>query len=106
MLRNNESAKDEWLTPGGRILLNETPEEAIIRVLDKETGPAPAKVQSVGVMSHIWPNTHTVTAFYRVDVADEVRMNDEHRAFKRITEVADKLHPCLKEMIKQAEIFN
>jgi len=34
------------------------------------------------------------------------KMNDEHRDYKWISEVKDDLHPYLKEMIKESEIFN
>jgi ADP-ribose pyrophosphatase YjhB (NUDIX family) len=107
MLRNNEPAKDEWFTAGGRILHGETIEQAVHRVLEEETGLTPEKIEMKGAMSHIWPNIQTITIFHRVDVAnDDVKMNDEHRDYKWISEVTDDLHPYLKEMIEQSEIFD
>ena len=106
MKRNNEPAKDEWFTPGGRIFLGEEIEDTVRRIIEDETGLTPVKIERKGVMSHIWPNHHTVTIFHRVNVADDdVRMNEEHRAFKWISDLNNNLHPCLKEMIKKSEIF-
>jgi len=106
MLRNNRPAKGEWFTPGGRILLGEKIEDAVRRVTKAETGLNPANIEIKGAMSHIWPNTQTVTVFCRVDVeGDDVKMDDQHSAFKWITEIHEDLHPYLKEMIEKAEIF-
>ena len=41
MLRNNEPTKDEWFTPGGRILYGETLETAVHRALKEEKGLTP-----------------------------------------------------------------
>lgn len=107
MKRNNEPAKDEWFTPGGRIFFGETIDEAARRILEKETGLNPLKMEKKGVMSHIWPNHHTVTIFYRVDVDnDDVEMNYEHKAFKWISNYNKDLHPYLKKMIKKSNIYN
>ncbi|MBM3301388.1 MAG: NUDIX domain-containing protein, partial [Deltaproteobacteria bacterium] len=77
--RDNEPAKDQWFTPGGRILRGETIHQAVKRVLHKETGLTPNKITRTGVMEHIWPDTHTVTILHMVDVTDnKVTMNDEH----------------------------
>jgi len=43
-IRNNEPAKDTWFTPGGRIIKNETLEEAIKRFLSEETGLHPTTI--------------------------------------------------------------
>ena len=53
MLRNNEPGKDLWFTPGGRVHTRETLEEAVIRVLKKETGLEPIRIEQKGTMYHI-----------------------------------------------------
>ena len=106
MLRNDEPAKNLWFTPGGRILLGESFEEAVRRVLEKETGLTPIKMEKKGVMSHVWSNHHNITIFYHIDVNnDNVKMNEEHEAYKWISKVTNDLHPYIKEMIKEAKIL-
>ncbi len=106
MLRNNEPAKGLWFTPGGRILKNETLEEAVTRVLYKETGLTPESITQIATMCHIWPTTHTVTTCYRVNVnTDKITLNNEHRDHKWITKPTPDLHPYLQEMITNTKIF-
>jgi len=63
-------------------------------------------IEIKGAMSHIWPNMQTVTVFCRVDVEnDQVKMDDQHSAYRWITEATEDLHPYLEEMIEKAEIF-
>ena len=106
MLRKNEPGRGLWFAPGGRILRGETLEEAVTRVLRKETGLEATRVEQKGTMAHIWPEIHTVTTFYRVDVAsDDVKMNDEHSDYTWITENTGDLHPFIREMIARSGIF-
>ena len=106
MLRNNEPGRGLWFTPRGRILRSETLEEAVTRVLRKETGLKATRVKQKGTMAHIWPEIHTVTTFYRVDVANgDVEMNDEHSDYTWITGNTGDLHPFVAEMIERAGIF-
>ena len=107
MLRNNEPGKDLWFSPGGRIHIGETLEEAVIRVLREETGLEPIKMEQKGTMSHIWPEAHAVTTYYKVEVdSDNVKMNDEHRNYKWYHKMRTDLHPYLKEMIEKAGILS
>jgi len=106
MLRNNEPGRGVWFTPGSRILYGETIEETVKRTLTEETGLTPIKIVRKGVMTHFWPETHTVTVFYRVDVEDDqVKMNEEHSAYKWISEATNDLHPFLKRMIEESKVF-
>lgn len=105
--RNNEPAKDEWFTPGGRIYLGETIDEVAQRVLKEETGLTILKIEKKGVMSHIWPNRHCITIYFRVDVEnDNIIMNKEHKSFKWISNISDEIHPYVKTMIKESKIFS
>jgi len=104
--RDNEPAKDQWFTPGGRILRGETIHQAVKRVLHKETGLTPNKITRTGVMEHIWPDTHTVTILHTVEAADdEVTMNDEHSDYKWLDSPPEDVHPLLRQMIHESNIF-
>ena len=106
MLRNNEPAKDQGFTPGGRILRGETIDETVRRVLQEETGLTPEKITRIGIMEHIWPMTHTVTILHRVDIADNtVTMNDEHSDYKGVNSAPEDAHPLLRQMIQESKIF-
>jgi len=106
MLRNNPPAKDQWFTPGGRIFKDETLEEAVKRVLHEETGLHPTSITQISTMSHIWPQAHTVTTYYKVEVdSDKVKPDQQHRDYRWINTMEDDLHPYLVEMIETAELF-
>lgn len=107
MLRNNEPAKNEWFTPGGRVLYGEILEDAVDRKLQEETGLKATNIGKSATMSHIYSNTHYVTTFFRVDVTDEkVRLNEEHRDFKWISSLETDLHPYVRQMIEELGIFS
>lgn len=106
LLRNNEPARGLWWTPGGRVRKGEQLGEAVRRELMEETGLSPYKIEKIGVMSHIWPEVHFVTSFFRVDVEDDaVVLNDEHSDFRWVSSVNDELHPYLIQMINESKIF-
>ena len=106
MLRNNEPGKNLWFTPGGRIHRNETLTEAVKRVLHEETGLQPTNITQISTMSHMWPQVHTVTTYYRVEVnTDKVKPDEQHREYKWINTLEDDLHPYLAEMIENTGLF-
>ncbi len=106
MLRNNDPAKGLWFTPGGRVRYGETLEPTVVRKLEEETGLTATKIEKKGVMSHFYPQTHTITTFFHVDVVDEkVILNDEHNDYKWISQIDDNLHPYVKYMINESGIF-
>ena len=106
MKRKNPPAKGEWFTPGGRIYIGETIEEAVKRTLNEETGLEPVKIEQKGVVSHIWPEAHTATVIHRVEVTDNnVTLNPEHHDYKWIDAITEDLHPHVKRMIEIGGIF-
>ena len=106
MLRNNEPAKDLWFTPGGRIYRNEKLIDTVKRVLPEETGLQPTKITQVSTMSHIWPEAHTVTTYFRVEVdSDKVKLDPQHSDYKWIDKMEEDLHPYIVEMIENSGVF-
>ena len=107
MKRNFEPAKGLWFTPGGRIYVREKMADAVLRVLQEETGLQPTKIEKKGVMEHIWPLPHSITVFYKINSSyDNVVMNYEHCDYKWVSKINDKLHPYLKHMITVSQIFS
>ena len=105
-LRNNEPGKNVWFLPGGRVLVKESLEDAVKRVLQKETGLTTLKISQVGTMTHLWPQLSTVTVFYKVFVdSDKILLNEEHREYKWVDSDNEQMHPYLKEMIEKSAIF-
>ena len=102
MLRKNDPAKGEWFVPGGRILKGETFDEAVYRIIHKETKLSLLKYEFKGVIPHFWPSLHTITLFYKVKVSSEIiQMNSEHSKYKWVDPKSEDLHPYIKEMIKK-----
>ena len=107
MKRNNPPLKNGWFTPGGRILLGESLEDAVKRTLIEETGLTAIRIEQKGTMSQIFDELQSITTFYFVEVNnDTVVMNDEHSEFTWISEIDDETHPYLKEMIETSNIFD
>jgi ADP-ribose pyrophosphatase YjhB (NUDIX family) len=99
--------KGLWFTPGGRVYRGESLEAAVRRVLKEETGFEPVHINQVGVMSHVWPEVHTITVFYMVHVSsDKPEMNDEHDDYKWIRAIEDDTHPYIVNMVKKSRIFD
>ena len=106
MRRLNEPGRGVWFLPGGRIRYGETLREAVLRELEEETGLTPTRIEAKGSMSHIWPDAHYVTTFFRIDVEDDdVRINPEHGEYMWVEELPDDVHPFVIEMVERAGIF-
>jgi len=105
-LRNNEPGKDLWFTPGGRIFKDEKLEDTVKRVLSMETGLQPTNITQISTMSHMWPEVHTVTTYYKVEAdSDKVKLDEQHRDHRWINKMEDDLHPYLAEMIENTGLF-
>ena len=106
MRRSNDPGRGLWWTPGGRIRLGETLDQASARELAEETGLRAEGLEVRGVMCHFWPGIQFVTAFLRADVSsDEVRLNPEHSEHMWIQSCRDDLHPYVRYMIDESNIF-
>jgi len=54
----------------------------------------------------MWPTAHTVTTYYKVEAdSDKVKLDEQHRDYRWINRMEDDLHPYIKEMIKNADLF-
>lgn len=100
LLRNNPPVKDNWWLPGGRIRLNENLDMAVLRQLYEETGLKGLIKRRVGVINQIFPEVHTISIYYHIEVDDDkVILNEEHREYLWVPELPEKSHPYLRKMI-------
>jgi ADP-ribose pyrophosphatase YjhB (NUDIX family) len=100
LLRNNSPVKDNWWLPGGRIMRNENFDMAVLRQLYEETDLKGWIKRRVGVINQIFPEVHTISIYYHVEVDDdEVILNEEHREYRWVLEVPENRHPYLRKMV-------
>lgn len=75
--RGNEPYKGCWALPGGFMEMDETIEHCAVRELQEETGLTvdEGQLRLIGIYSAPGrdPRGRTVTAAYRIDVADDAR---------------------------------
>jgi len=63
-------------------------------------------IKQIATMSHFWPTVNTVTNYYKVKAdSDKVKLDEQHRDYRWINTREDDLHPYIKEMIKNADLF-
>ena len=91
-LRKNKPAQGFWFVPGGRILKNETVEEAFCRITRKELGVDMDfdEANLIGVYDHIYTdnmfgtkdiNTHYVSIGLKIDIYKDIKLNldEQHK---------------------------
>ena len=104
--RNNPPLNDEWFTPGSRILLGESLEDAVKRTLFDETGLTAIMIEQKGTMSQIFESVQSITTFYLVKVStNNVILNRDHSEFKWISGMDENLNPYVKTMIESSKLF-
>ncbi|MCK5881667.1 MAG: GDP-mannose mannosyl hydrolase, partial [Sinobacterium sp.] len=92
--RKNKPAQGAWFVPGGRILKNETIEQAFQRISQKELGSLLSfnTANLLGCYNHIYSdnflnqsdvNTHYVVLAYSVQWPDteQLKTDDQHETF-------------------------
>ncbi|BAJ01439.1 GDP-mannose mannosyl hydrolase [Shewanella violacea] len=90
--RINRPAKDYWFVPGGRVLKDESIEEAFIRLLDIELGLTDTVVNFKGVYQHFYEDsfsgddstTHYVVLAYKIRYSGVISTlpNEQHADYK------------------------
>ena len=89
--RINEPAKNFWFVPGGRILKDETLDDAFARLTEGEIGKVHHRDSAdfLGVYEHFYDNnvfnnkfsTHHVVLAYKV-YEDDIILNDQHEEYE------------------------
>lgn len=110
--RVNEPAKGEWFSPGGRILLGESLEDAVHRKAKQELGVDVDVWWQVGSYNFIFTAPdgrlyHTPTTYFVVTLTSSlVKMDNQHSDFKWFS--ADEiggLHPFIARVVRDSRIL-
>ena len=104
--RTNRPAKGDWFVPGGRVLKDETLEDAFNRLIHVELGLLNTTSSFKGVYQHFYDDNFSEDLFttHYVVLADEIEFNgalaslpiEQHAEYKWLDEndllVNDKVH--------------
>lgn len=102
--RKNPPLQNKWYTPGGRVLLGETLEEAVKRVLLTETGLSSKSIQQKRSLSLVFDGLHAITTLYHIVVNDDkVNLNSDHSEHRWIRELHNGYHRYLREMVQDVD---
>ncbi|MDZ7746858.1 MAG: NUDIX domain-containing protein [Halobacteriales archaeon] len=111
--RENEPAKGEWFVPGGTVLKNERLTEAVHRVAREELDCTVDIVESLGVFEHFYDTSeisgidskHYVANGFVVRPESEPTVaDDQHGAFRVVSEPYPELHPYVKRYLDAIEV--
>ncbi|TKX69184.1 NUDIX domain-containing protein [Halorubrum sp. GN11GM_10-3_MGM] len=110
--RENEPAKGQWFVPGGRVLKNETREEAVHRVAKQELGVAVDIIESIGAYEHIYETAdvdvengkHYLANGYVVRPRENnFDLDSQHSAAKFFESPPNELHEFIAAYFSDAE---
>lgn len=111
--RENEPAKNEWWFPGGRLLKNESLEEAIIRKIKEETNIDAYVISYLGTTETMF-NTgpfgfpvHTVNFTYHLrPESDDLKIDSQHSEYVWTDNIDElRLNDKIFELLKQKKII-
>jgi len=114
LLRKNEPFKDVWWFPGGRLQKNEYLSHCALRKVKDETGLDVEIVKKLNVYESMdtksfYPDistAHTInTVFIVKTTSNEINLDNTHDEYKWIDHVTDDMHPYIKEVLIDANVF-
>jgi ADP-ribose pyrophosphatase YjhB (NUDIX family) len=106
--RNNEPMAGQWWFPGGRVLFNETRDQAARRKLLEECGLTAVSLRELGTFDLILPVdggqlSHGITTLFAVSVADGSQVTmDEQSSFADWRTPRAWLNESLHEFVKSS----
>ncbi|MCU7554439.1 GDP-mannose mannosyl hydrolase [Alteromonas sp. ASW11-19] len=104
--RNNRPAQGLWFVPGGRILKNESLDQAFLRLSEHELGVGYARANAnlLGVYEHFYedsvmgshPSTHYVVLGYHLEIGDNdlpLPLGEQHQRYIWMDKHKVSTHP-------------
>jgi colanic acid biosynthesis protein WcaH len=101
--RNNYPALGEWWVPGGRVIKNETLNDAMIRKIKDEIQLDSEVVEQIGITETIFETKHTINICFLVKInSHNIILNSEHSEYKWFSEneLPTNLNLEIKNIIK------
>lgn len=82
----NETYAGQWQPPAGKVELEESPVDALVREYYEETGLSVSPLEPVNVQDYVVDERHSIIISYRVDTTepferDDVVLSSEHQAY-------------------------
>jgi colanic acid biosynthesis protein WcaH len=88
-----------WWIPGGRVHKYEALPDAIRREVREETGLACHTIQSVGTVTFLIEDIHTISTIFQIEPLDtHICLNYEHSAYQWVDALPRHCHPTLREI--------
>mgnify|MGYP001558704055 CR=1 FL=1 len=109
--RINKPAQGQWFLPGGRIMKNETFENAVLRKMKEEVGIEGAIVKILGVDETFFPDgpfddsTHTINIVFLVSPKSPespITLDSQNEEYQWYTHIDDTWHPYVKKSLALA----
>ena len=117
VFRKNEPAKNKWWFPGGRIYKNEKLKDAVSRKAYGEVGLKIEIIKKIGVyelmfdkgpFNDLKSGVHGVNICFLVKPVDnnfKIKCDGDSLGHKWFSQVEEELDPYIKEVLKDAGIF-
>ena len=110
--RKDEPAKGEWSIIGGRVLKNETVEDAAKRKAKEEVGLDIKVIKKIGIYETFYKksafncSTHTINIGFLVRAKNTaVKLDPTSEGFKWIIKSENNMHKYAKQLIKDSKLF-
>ena len=88
------------------MLLGETLEDAVRRVLIAETGLTLGRMHQKGTLSLLFDGLQAITTLYHVEVnGDKVVLNSDHSEYRWIRDLDEGYHKYIKDMVQAADVI-
>lgn len=109
--RTNKPAQGQWFLHGGRIMKNETVEDAVLRKTKEEVDIEATIVKMLGVDETFFPDgpfdnsTHTINIVFLVVPANpesSITLDSQNEEYQWYTHIDDTWHPYVKKSLALA----